>query len=100
MFTISFGLDFKKLEDLIMATKAELLEKIAELSVSVSDESGQVRSAIESLEGVVSGLTEKIAALELDADLTTELEALANVKRDIESIYSPAVLTPVESPVV
>ena len=96
MFTISFGLDLKKIEDLIMATKAELLEKIAELSVSVSDEAGQVRGAVEALEAVVSALDAKIATLELDANLTPEIEALAKVKSDIEGIYSPAVVPPAE----
>lgn len=96
MFTISFGFNTKKLEDLIMATKAELMEKIGELSATVSEEAVQVRSAVEGLEGVVLGLTEKIAALELEADLSPEIEALAKVRTGIEAIYSPAVVTPVE----
>ena len=100
MFTISFGLDLKKIEDLIMSTKAELSAKIAELSEVVLGEAGQVRGAVEALEAVVSALYEKIAALELEADLAPEMEALAKVKSDIEGIYSPAVVPPVEPAVV
>lgn len=96
MFTISFGFNTKKLEDLIMATKAELMEKIGELYATVSEEAVQVRSAVKELEGVVSGLTEKIATLELEADLSPEIEALEKVRTDIEAIYSPAVATLVE----
>lgn len=99
MFTISFGLNLTKIEDLIMATKAELSAKLAELSLAVSEEAVQVQEAVKALEAVVSGLYEKVSALELDADLAPEIEALAKIKGEIEGIYSPAEPAPIEAPV-
>ena len=90
----SVNLGSKKLEALIMTTRTELMESIAKLSATVTNEATQVKSAVDALADVVTMLKEKVAALELAAgtevDFSAESEALAAVEASIGSIIDPA----------
>ena len=90
----SVNLGSKKLEALIMTTRTELMESIAKLSATVTNEATQVKSAVDALADVVTMLKEKVAALELAAgtevDFSAESEALAAVEDSIASIIEPA----------
>jgi malonyl CoA-acyl carrier protein transacylase len=85
------------LEALIMATREELMAKIAEVNQAVGDEGLQVKTAIDALNLVVTGLQEKISGLELaagtPADFTAELQSLASLKTSVAAIYEPTVPT-------
>ena len=90
----SVNLGSKKLEALIMTTRTELMESIAKLSATVTNEATQVKSAVDALADVVTMLKEKVAALELAAgtevDFSAEAEALDAIESSIASIIEPA----------
>ena len=98
-FSINIG--SKKLEALIMMTRAELMATITKLAETVSTENEQVDAKVDALTanadaltGVVTMLKDKVAALELAAgtevDFSAESAALEAVATSIASIIEPA----------
>jgi len=90
----SIDLNTKKLEALIMATRDELLETIANLADAVKAESAQVKDAVAGLSDVVATLTDKVASLEAAAgaaaDFSAESAKLVEIGASIGAIYEPA----------
>jgi len=91
---------FKKLEDLIMATREQLNAAIAGLGDKIAAEKEQVLSVLQTLNTTIEELKAKIEELEAPEDFAAELAALDGVAGAIAAIYEPPA-PPVEpTPVV
>lgn len=98
--------DPKKIEELIMATRNELMETMKQLSETVSGEAGQIRialamkqipetvsgkseqirTALDDLKEILAGLQKRVAELEVDEDFSSEVLALKTIQESIAGI--------------
>ena len=95
----SIDLNCKKLEDLIMTTRNELLDSINSLAGAVTDETVKIDNALASMTEVVAGLTAKVSRLELAAgdaaDFSAESAKIEAIRASITAIIAPPVVPPV-----
>ena len=95
----SIDLNTKKLEDLIMTTRNELLDSINNLAGAVTDETVKVDNVLASMAEVAAGLTAKVSRLELAAgdaaDFSAESAKIEAIRASIAAIIAPPVVPPV-----
>ncbi len=69
--------------------KAELDAKIQELKDSITAEKQQVADALAQLQMAIDTLNNRVAELQVETDLTAEIQAVQDAKDAVEGIITP-----------